>query len=121
MATKKISDITVITIEGKEYLTFPQALKHIKMKRGILHQRIMREEGNVKTDEEAVNAINIDKYVFVPLTYCNKLKEDKEKEATVEKLKKFDDIDIAKLERIKELGWTIEDIEKLTKQSAKRK
>jgi len=114
MATTKVSDTTIITINGKEYLTFPQAVKFIGFDdRGVLHQRIMREEAIDKKVKDPVNALNIEKYVFVPFAYCKRLKKEEEHRKAVEKLQGFASSDLETLEKIKELGLTKEDIEKL--------
>jgi len=113
MATKKITERTIITIDGEKYLTFPQALKFIDIDRSILHQRIMREEVPDRIEKNPVNAINIDKYVFVPLDYCERYKEDEDDKKAQERIKGFGTSDIETLEKIKELGLTKEDIEKL--------
>ena len=116
MATKKIKETTFVSIKGIEYLTFPQALKYIGIVRGLLHQRIMRDAGKDESDENAINAINIEKYVFVPRSYCEKVKKEIENEASAEKLKNFG-------KAIQEQGWTLEQIESLLKkeQAAKKK
>jgi hypothetical protein len=114
MATTKITDRTTVTINGIEYLTFPQAWQFIGYKdRGVLHQRIMREEAKKENEKDPVGAINIEKYVFVPLEYCVRKKEEEENTKALERLKGFGSADIETLEKIKELGLTKEDIEKL--------
>ena len=82
MPTKKIKVTTSVSIEGTEYLTFPQALTFIGIERGLLHQRIMRDAGKNEGDENAINAINIEKYVFVPRSYCERMKTEIENEAS---------------------------------------
>jgi len=119
MPTKKITDTTIITIDGKEYLTFPQALDYIKITRGLLHQRIMRDDLKKQEDEGAVNAINISKYVFVPLSFCKKLKIEQEQEATVKKLKRYNKSDLDKFEKFLKLGVSIEQVEILMKEFEK--
>ena len=116
MPTKKIKVTTSVSIEGTEYLTFPQALTFIGIERGLLHQRIMRDAGKNEGDENAINAINIEKYVFVPRSYCERMKTEIENEASAEKLKNFG-------KAIQEQGWTLEQIESLLKkkQAAKKK
>ena len=114
MATTKIIETKIITIDGKKYLTFPQAWQFIGYKdRGVLHQRIMREEAQKENEKDPVGAINIEKYVFVPLDYCERKKEEEENTKALERLKGFGSSDIETLERIKELGLTKADIEKL--------
>jgi hypothetical protein len=137
MSIEKIKKVMIITIEGQEYITFPQALYYIGIERGILHQRILRESEKSK-DEKVVNALNIDKYVFVPKIYCDKLKEEIEKKATVKELERYDPSDLAMLKQmkeagganpndiemfklVKELGLTPQDIERMRKQAAKKK
>ena len=120
MATRKISKTTIITIDGKEYLTFPQALKFIDIDRSILHQRIMREEVPDRVEKDPVNAINIEKYVFVPLEYCKRYKEQEDNKKALERIKGFGTSDIETLEKIKELGLTKEDIVKLIASKKKK-
>ena len=137
MAIEKKKKLTIITIEGQEYYTFPQALYYIGIERGALHQRILRESGKSK-DEKVVNALNIDKYVFVPKVYCDTLKEEIEKKETVKELESYAPADLAMLKQmkevgganpndiemfklVKELGLTPQDIDRMRKQAAKKK
>jgi len=86
-------EIKVVVINGIEYLTFPQALEFIEINREKLKQRILRK--SVK------GVVRIGKYLFVPLSY---LQEEKKKEMDKEAETKLDEL--------KGLGLTKEDIEK---------
>jgi hypothetical protein len=122
MATTKITETKIITIDGKKYLTFPQAWQFIGYKdRGVLHQRIMREEAQKENEKDPVGALNIEKYVFVPYDYCIRKKEEEENAKVLSRLKGkgIEEKDIDKLELIKKSGYTYEEIEKLLSQKKK--
>jgi hypothetical protein len=85
--------IQVVVINGSEYLTFPQALDYLVSNREKLRQRVLR--GSVE------GTVKIKKYLFIPLSYVEQeKKKDLDKEADV------------KLDELKGLGLTKEDIEK---------
>jgi hypothetical protein len=103
MAEEK--DYTIITINGKEYLTFPQALDYLNANREKLRTRVLK--GRVEGIER------IDRYLFIPLSYL-KLEKKKEMDKEAETM----------LDELKGLGLTKEDIEKfiaLKKAEGKKK
>jgi hypothetical protein len=85
--------IQVVVINGSEYLTFPQALNYLVTNREKLRQRVHR--GSVK------GVVKIGKYLFIPLSYVEQ-----------EKKKELDKEADLKLDELKGLGLTKEDIEK---------
>ena len=91
MAEKE--EFKIVTINGIEYVTFPQALLFLDSYREKLRQRVLR--GSVEGVEK------IGKYLFIPLSY---LQQEKKKE-----LDKDADI---KLEELRGMGLTKDDIEK---------
>jgi len=91
MTEKK--DYTIVTINGIEYLTFPQALEFLEANREKIRQRVLR--GAVEGVEK------IGKYLFIPYSY---LKQEQKKEMDKEAETKLDEL--------KGLGLTKEDIEK---------
>ena len=84
---------TTIIINGGEYVTFPQALDYLESNREKLRQRVLRDK--------VEGVVRIDRYLFIPLSY---LQEEKKRE-----LNKETEI---KLDELKGLGLTKEDIDK---------
>lgn len=86
-------EFTVVVIKGIEYLTFPDAQDYLDSNREKLRQRVLR--GAVEGVEK------IGKYLFIPLNY---LEQEKKREMDSEAERKLDEL--------KSLGLTKEDIEK---------
>ncbi len=91
MTEKK--DYTIVTINGVEYLTFPQTLDYLEANREKIRQRVIR--GAVEGIEK------IGKYLFIPWSY---VQQEKKKEMDKEAEKKLDEL--------RGLGLTKEDLEK---------
>jgi len=75
-------DPLIVNINGKPYLIFPEALDFVGGDRSVLHQRIIR--GTVDGVEKRR------KYVFIPLSYCEKMKKELETKDTMKALKEAD-------------------------------
>jgi hypothetical protein len=84
---------TVITINGKEYLTFPQALDYLKANREKLRTRVLKDK--------VEGVVRIDRYLFIPLSYLEKEKKKVLETETEEKL-----------DELKGMGLTKENVEK---------
>ncbi len=93
IVTTENEEIIPVTINGIVYLTFPQAQDYIEFNRERLRQRVLRDA--------VEGVVRIGKYLFIPLSY---LDEEKKKELNKEAE--------VKLEELKGLGLTKEDIEK---------
>lgn len=91
MTEKK--DYTVVTINGIKYLTFPEALDYLEANREKIRQRVLR--GAVEGVEK------IGKYLFIPMSYLDQ-----------EKKKEMDKEAETKLDELKGMGLTKEDVEK---------
>ena len=85
--------IKVVVINGIEYLTFPQALDYLESNREKIRQRVLR--GAIEGVEK------IGKYLFIPMSY---LEQEKKKE-----LDKETEI---KMDELKGMGLTKEDLER---------
>jgi hypothetical protein len=83
----------IVVINGIEYLTFPQALEYLESYREKLRQRVLR--GAVEGVEK------IGKYLFIPISYLE-----------LEKKKELNKETETKLDELKGLGLTKEDIDK---------
>ena len=90
---KEKKDYTIVTINGIEYLTFPQALNFLSAHREKLRTRVLKDK------VEGVE--RIDRYLFIPLSYLEQ-----------EKKKEMDKEAETMLDELKGLGLTKEDIEK---------
>lgn len=64
-------DLRVFITNGIQYVTFPDAIRYTGIDKSTLHQRIKR--GMVP------NVIQSDRYVFIPLEYCQKEQYNKER------------------------------------------
>ena len=96
---------TIVSIGGVDYLTFPQALIFVDLKRATLQQRLNRERAKKEKDPNykgELHIINIGKYNFVPYEVCKKLKDDKEIDIKADKIKELAMMDIS-LEEIQKL------------------
>lgn len=60
-----IKEITPVIINGKEYLTLPQAITYTKMDKGVFRQRLNRDT----IDQVIINP----KYVFISMETCDKI------------------------------------------------
>ena len=104
MKTKGVSEIVIVTINGKEYLTFPQTIEFLGVDRGVFQQKVNREKKKKEDDptyEGGLNIFSIGHYNFVPYEVCLKLKEET--------------VLLQKEEKLKELSsiLTIEEIQKM--------
>ncbi len=93
IVTAEYDEIIPVTINGIIYLTFPQAQDYIEFNRERLRQRVLRDA--------VEGVVRIGKYLFIPLSY---LDEEKKKG-----LNKETEV---KLEELKGLGLTKDDIER---------
>jgi len=84
---------TVVTINGVEYLTFPEAQDYLTSSREKLRQRVLKDK--------VEGVVRIDRYLFIPMSYLEK-----------EKKKEMDKEAETMLDELKGLGLTKEDIEK---------
>jgi hypothetical protein len=93
IALTEVEEIKPVVINGITYLTFPQALEYIGADREKLRSRILRN---------AIEGVErIGKYLFVPLNFLDE-----------EKQKALDKETEVKLEELKGLGLTKEDVER---------
>ncbi|MEI6060931.1 MAG: hypothetical protein WCR72_09490 [Bacteroidota bacterium] len=86
-------EIIPVTINGIVYLTFPQAQDYVEFNRERLRQRVLRDA--------VEGVVRIGKYLFIPLSYLDE-----------ERRKGLDKETEVKLEELKGLGLTKEDIER---------
>ncbi len=94
------SDYIIFTHKGVDYLTFPQAWFYITGKetsRDALHQKIIRNK-----DE---NTLKVGRYVFVALSFCDKLRLEYQQGKRAEKLSILTGLDLTdkEIQRIIEL------------------
>jgi hypothetical protein len=86
MGTNNDPDYEKVTIGGIEYLTFPDSVKYINIKRETLQQQVNRKTLDVK---------KIGKYLFVPFKKCEELRERGENDKKLVQFKELVDMDIS--------------------------
>jgi hypothetical protein len=107
MKKKDEIDPLIVTINDKPYLIFPEALDFVGGDRSVLHQRIIR--GTVEGVEKRR------KYVFVPMSYCEKMKKELEAKNTMKTLKEANADKLDVIQQIMEMDLTLEDLELIKK------
>jgi len=68
----------IFTSDGIKYLTLPAAIEYTGLNRSTIHQRITRKL--------IPNIIQEDRYVFIPLDYCEREKIDAGKVKVVHRI-----------------------------------
>ncbi|MCX6244616.1 MAG: hypothetical protein NTU98_07910 [Bacteroidetes bacterium] len=113
MKEKENIDPLIVTINGKPYLIFPEALDFVGGDRSVLHQRIIR--GTVEGVEKRR------KYVFIPLSYCEKMKKELETKDTMKALKEADSSKLEVFQKMMAMDITLDDLALLQKNKESKK
>jgi len=92
------SEVHIFTCNSIEYLTFPETMKFTGINRSTLHQQIVR--GKVE------GYLSLDRYGFIPMDYCRKLRQESVKRNIIETIEKMDEKNIPFDELYKILSGT---------------